>query len=173
MSVLLILLVWLLIAVVFGSFLGLFIKAAGKEPRTFAGGVVAAAVREASAPSEPTRWAAMDAQIDVLGHDSVLQWLAPSVVDDFNGKNEARRIEEERKERAREARRKHYEARIAKSVDPVQEKRKIVAEIIGGDPSYSITREQVNMALGRQERVEIMQFGRVEPVRVDMESDNW
>lgn len=150
MSVLLILLAWLLIAVVFGSFFGLIIKIAGKEPRTFAGGVVARAVRDASAPPQPDRYAAMDAHIEVLGHDSVLQWLPESIVDDFNGKNAERARQAALKEKAREARRKAYEDRIARSADPIQTKRQIVAEIIGKDPDYSTAREQVAHALGRQ-----------------------
>ncbi len=143
MSFLFVLLAWLLIAVVFGLFLGGVMKLAGREPRTFAGGVVARAFANAAAEPEPSRYAAMDEHIGILGHDAVLQWLDPSIVDDFNGENERRREEAEAAEKRKAAKRAYYERRIAKAVDPVQEKRKITAEIMGvGGPIRTVYEDE-------------------------------
>ena len=151
MTYFLVILIWLLISYIVARFVGAAIREAeATDVRGQATGVGAVYLQ-------------MDKHIEVLGHDTVLQWLDPSIVDDFNGKNEARRVEEERKERFREARRKHYEARIAQSADPIQTKRQIVSEILGTDPDYSQARIQVQDALGRtysvpRERVEVASF---------------
>lgn len=126
-----IVLLWIVIGMPMGTLLGKMIKRADREERTFAGGVVARAFANAAADPPPSRYAAMDEHIGILGHDAVLQWLDPSIVDDFNGENERRREEAEAAEKRKAAKKAYYERRIAKSADPTQERRQITAEIMG------------------------------------------
>lgn len=157
MTYFLVVLIWLLISYVVARFIGAAIREAdqreGTDRSEMKRGVVATAIREATADqsARPTaqRYAAMDEYIGVLGHDAVLKWLPADIVDDFNGKNEERRKEAEAVEKRRAARKAYYERRIAKAVDPVAEKRRIFREIVGDQPDYSRARDQINEALGR------------------------